>query len=244
MWLAPVITMDFLVSHPTLAFDLPSRPSASRLRRVKQLANAVLKELSAVFDSMYSTTGRPSIPPERLLKGSLLMALYTARSEHLFCEQLYYNLLFRWFLDMELDEASFDHSSFSANRARLLEHEVAGEFFRGVVEQVRALKLLLDEHFTVDGENFTYGLMRGRWRRAGGLLDRDTRPKGEKRSGVAGPHPVPRHCSTLQLRNVLDHLPKHLKPQPGSVMRGAFRLGADEGIARNQEGDTLCTLWR
>ena len=100
---------------------------------------------------MYSATGRPSIPPERLLKASLLMALYTVRSERLLCEQLDYNLLFRWFLDMELDEASFDHSSFSANRQRLLEHAVAGAFFRGVVEQARALKLLSGEHFTVDG---------------------------------------------------------------------------------------------
>jgi transposase len=67
------------------------------------------------------------------------------------CEQLEYNLLFRWFLDLEPDEASFDHSSFTANRKRLLEHEVVGEFFRGVVEQARALKLLSSEHFTVDG---------------------------------------------------------------------------------------------
>src|SRR5215468_1328237 len=122
-----------------------------RLRRVKQLADAVLSALSPSFDQMYSALGRPSIPPERLLKASLLMALYTVRSERLFCEQLDYNLLFRWFLDMEMDEASFDHSSFSTNRRRLLENEVAGEFFRGVVEQARALKLLSAEHFTVDG---------------------------------------------------------------------------------------------
>src|SRR5713101_3019837 len=121
------------------------------LRRIKQLAETVLQGLSASFDRMYSATGRPSIPPERLLKASLLMALYTVRSERLLCEQLDYNLLFRWFLDLELDEASFDHSSFSANRKRLLEHEVAGEFFRGVVAQARALKLLSGEHFTVDG---------------------------------------------------------------------------------------------
>src|SRR5712692_5163349 len=121
------------------------------LRRIKQLAETVLQGLSASFDRMYSATGRPSIPPERLLKASLLMALYTVRSERLLCEQLDYNLLFRWFLDMELDEASFDHSSFSANRKRLLAHEVAGEFFRGVVAQARALKLLSGEHFTVDG---------------------------------------------------------------------------------------------
>lgn len=126
-------------------------PKDHPLRRIKQLAETVLQALSASFDRMYSATGRPSIPPERLLKASLLMALYTVRSERLLCEQLDYNLLFRWFLDMELDEASFDHSSFSANRKRLLEHAVAGEFFRGVVEQARALKLLSGEHFTVDG---------------------------------------------------------------------------------------------
>src|SRR5713226_7527382 len=126
-------------------------PQEHPLRRIKQLAETVLQRLSASFDRMYSATGRPSVPPERLLKASLLMALYTVRSERLLCEQLDYNLLFRWFLDMELDEASFDHSSFSANRKRLLEHEVAGEFFRGVVAQARALKLLSGEHFTVDG---------------------------------------------------------------------------------------------
>jgi transposase len=126
-------------------------PKEHPLRRIKQLAEGALKQLSPVFDQMYSTVGRPSIPPERLLKASLLMALYTVRSERLFCEQLDYNFLFRWFLDLEVDEASFDHSTFSRNRARLLEHEIAGEFFRAVVERARTLKLLSDEHFTVDG---------------------------------------------------------------------------------------------
>jgi transposase len=121
------------------------------LRRIKALAGAALKELSPVFNQMYSAVGRPSPPPERLLKASLLMALYTVRGERLFCGQLDYNRLFRWFLDLEMDEASFDHSTFSRNRARLLEHDVAGAFFRGVVEQARGLSLLSDEHFTVDG---------------------------------------------------------------------------------------------
>ena len=135
-----------------MVIDLEQRvPKEHPLRRIKQLTEAVLEELSAIFDQMYSAVGRPSIPPERLLKASLLMALYTVRSERLLCEQLEYNLLFRWFLDMELDEASFDHSSFTTNRKRLLEHAVAGEFFRGVVEQARVLKLLSSEHFTVDG---------------------------------------------------------------------------------------------
>src|SRR6267143_3371196 len=126
-------------------------PQNHPLRAVKKLADAALVELSPRFDAMYSAVGRPSIPPERLLKASLLMALHTVRSERLFCEQLDYNFLFRWFLDLEADEASFDHSTFSRNRQRLLAHEVAGEFFRAVVEQARGLKLLSDEHFTVDG---------------------------------------------------------------------------------------------
>jgi transposase len=126
-------------------------PKEHPLRRIKQMADAALKELSPIFEQMYSPLGRPSIPPERLLKASLLMALYTIRSERMFCEQLDYNLLFRWFLDMELDEPSFDHSSFTANRDRLLEPEIAGDFFRRIVAQAQARGLLSNDHFTVDG---------------------------------------------------------------------------------------------
>jgi transposase len=100
---------------------------------------------------MYASMGRASVPPERLLKGSLLMALFTVRSERLFCEQLAYNLMFRWFLDMDLTEKPFDHSTFSQNRDRLLEHQVARNFFVQVVEHVRSKRLLSEEHFTVDG---------------------------------------------------------------------------------------------
>src|SRR5437879_6513232 len=82
-------------------------PKTHPLRAVKAMVDAALRELSPVFAEMYSTIGRPSIPPERLLKASVLMALYTVRSERLFCEQLDYNLMFRWFLDMNMDEASF-----------------------------------------------------------------------------------------------------------------------------------------
>src|SRR6202140_5471816 len=126
-------------------------PKEHPLRRIKEVADAALTQLSPVFDEMYSEIGRPSIPPERLLKASLLMALYTVRSERMFCEQLDYNLLFRWFLDMDVAEPSFDHSTFSRNRARLLEHDVAREFFTRVVAQARSLQLLSDQHFTVDG---------------------------------------------------------------------------------------------
>src|SRR5437660_8536150 len=135
-----------------LVVNLEERiPKEHPLTRIKQMADLALRGLSPIFDEVYSVLGRPSIPPERLLKASLLMALYTIRSERLFCEQLDYNLLFRWFLDMELDEPSFDHSSFKTNRARLLEHEIAGKFFRAIIAQAGALGLLSNEHFTVDG---------------------------------------------------------------------------------------------
>src|SRR6202022_1999670 len=91
-------------------------PQGHPRRRIKGLADAALAQLSPRFDAMYSAVGRPSIPPEQLLKASLLMALYTVRSERMFCEQIDYNLLFRWFLDLNWDEPGFDHSTFSRNR--------------------------------------------------------------------------------------------------------------------------------
>jgi transposase len=126
-------------------------PADHPLRRVKAQADAVLGSMSSKFDAMYAEVGRPSIAPERLLKASLLIALYSVRSDRLFCEMLDYNMLFRWFLDMNLEERAFDHSTFSKNRARLIEHEIAKEFFAGVIRQAREQRLLSDEHFTVDG---------------------------------------------------------------------------------------------
>ena len=121
------------------------------LRRIKTMADEILGGLTKTFDAMYSSVGRPSIPPERLLKSQILMALYSVRSDRQFCEQLDYNLLFRWFLDMNADEPTFDASSFSRNRDRLLDHDVAAKFFAGVVEQARAAHLMSHDHFTVDG---------------------------------------------------------------------------------------------
>jgi transposase len=151
-------------------------PANHPIRLIKELAEVALKELSPLFEQMYSEVGRPSIPPERLLKASLLMALYTVRSERMFCEQLDYNLLFRWFLDLNWDEPGFDHSTFSRNRARLLEHDVAGEFFRTVVAEARELRLTSDEHFTVDGTLIEA------WASLKSL-----RPKGEKPSDRTPP---------------------------------------------------------
>jgi transposase len=115
------------------------------------MADEALKRLSRTFDRMYSKSGRPSIPPERLLKAMLLMALFSVRSERQFCEQLEYNLLFRWFLDMDMLEAVFDHCAFFDNRTRILEHDVAGRFFSAVVQQAKAGGLMSREHFSVDG---------------------------------------------------------------------------------------------
>lgn len=126
-------------------------PADHPLREVKRLADEALKQLSPVFDGMYSARGRHSIPPERLLKATLLIALHSVRSERLFCEQLDYNLLFRWFLDMGLEEKSFDHSTFSFNRERLLKHDVAKQFLGAVVSQAKELGLVSKEHFSADG---------------------------------------------------------------------------------------------
>lgn len=126
-------------------------PAHHPLRAIKDDADKVLAVLSPTFDAMYSRMGRPSIPPERLLKAQLLIALYSVRSETLFCERLDYNILFRWFLDMNLEEPSMDATTFTKNRDRLLEHEVALKFFEQVVRLARKAGLLSDEHFTVDG---------------------------------------------------------------------------------------------
>ncbi len=136
-----------------LAFiDMETRvPLDHPLRTIRRLADEALAALSPTFDAMYAVCGRPSIPPERLLKASLLISLYSVRSERAFCEQLDYDLLFRWFLGMNLIEPSFDPSTFSKNRERLLEHNVAQQFFDRVVLQANTLGFLSDEHFTVDG---------------------------------------------------------------------------------------------
>jgi transposase len=121
------------------------------IRRLRHLCDEALGGLSCIFDGMYSEVGRPSIAPETLLKSTILMALYSVRSENQFCEQLNYNMLFRWFLGMDMSIPAFDRTVFSKNRQRLLEHEVGQEFLKEVVEMARARKLLSEDHFTVDG---------------------------------------------------------------------------------------------
>ncbi len=124
-------------------------PRDHPLRAIRTLVDGLLREMSADFDRLYAAVGRPSIPPERLLRAQLLQFFYTIRSERLLMEQLDYNILFRWFVGLELDEPIWDVSVFTKNRDRLLTQAVAQRFFQLVVAQ--ATPWLSDEHFTVDG---------------------------------------------------------------------------------------------
>jgi transposase len=126
-------------------------PVEHPLRAIRALVDVVLKELSPQFAQLYSYTGRPSIAPEKLLRALLLQVLYTVRSERLLMEQLDYNLLFRWFVGLNMDDPIWDASTFSKNRERLLAGDIAHAFFDQVLAQARERNLLSDEHFTVDG---------------------------------------------------------------------------------------------
>src|SRR5712691_6536732 len=128
------------------------------LRPVREMVDGILKEMSPRFARLYSDRGRPSIAPERLLRALLLQIFYSVRSERMLMEQLDYNLLFRWFVGMEVDEEVWDHAVFSKNRERLLNQEIAQAFFARVLKLAKLY--LSDEHFTVDGTLLRPGLAR------------------------------------------------------------------------------------
>jgi transposase len=121
------------------------------LRAIRLMVDDILAQLSRRFDSMYASAGRPSIPPEKLLRAQLLQMLYSIRSERLLMEEIDYSVLFRWFVGLNLDEEVWDATTFTKNRDRLLEAEVAEEFLAQVVARARSQGLTSDEHFTVDG---------------------------------------------------------------------------------------------
>jgi transposase len=126
-------------------------PPDHPLRAIRQMTDAIFDRLSPRFDRLYSSIGRPSIPPEQLLRALLLQGFYTVRSEALLMEQLQYNLLFRWFVGLSMDDPVWDATTFSKNRERLLAGDIADAFFREVVAEAAAAGLVSDEHFTVDG---------------------------------------------------------------------------------------------
>jgi transposase len=132
--------------------DVEARiPARHPLRTIRQIVNEALVSLDGEFARLYETTGRASIPPEWLLRASLLQAFYSIRSERQLMEQLDYNLLFRWFVGLGVDDAVWDHSSFSKNRDRLLEADVAAKFLEAVLRHPKVNRFLSDEHFSVDG---------------------------------------------------------------------------------------------
>ena len=132
--------------------DLEARvPMDHPLRAIREIANAALSELSADFAAMYAPLGRPSIPPEKLLRASLVQAFYTIRSERQLMERLEFDLLFRWFVGLGIDDPVWDHSVFSKNRDRLLEGEIAAKFLAAILNQPKVRQLLSSDHFSVDG---------------------------------------------------------------------------------------------
>jgi transposase len=139
---------DFLFSYVSPEHRVPADHP---LRPIRKMTDAALERLGSRFAALYSDAGRPSIPPEQLLRALVLQYLYSIRSERLLIEQLDYNLLFRWFIGLGMDERIWDHSTFSKNRDRLLTGDVATCFFDAVLTEARTQRLLSDEHFTVDG---------------------------------------------------------------------------------------------
>src|SRR5437763_9947718 len=135
---------SYVVPETRVRADHPLRP-------IRRMTGEVFAALSPQFTKMYSDMGRPSIPPEQLLRALLLQYLYTVRSERLLMEEIDYSVLFRWFIDLGMDDAIWSPTTFSKNRDRLLKSDIAAAFFDAVLAQARGADLLSDEHFTVDG---------------------------------------------------------------------------------------------
>ena len=142
------ITQESLFTTATLAHFVPQNHP---LREIRALVDEALGRMNSLFSTLYPETGRASIAPEKLLRAQLLQLFYSIRSERLLMEQLRYNLLFRWFVGIAIDEAVWDHSVFSKNRDRLNGNEVAAEFLREVAVLAQKRNLMSDEHFSVDG---------------------------------------------------------------------------------------------
>lgn len=155
-------------------------PSDHPLRAIRKLVDEILKRMASDFDGMYAKTGRPSVPPERLLRAALLQIFYSVRSERMLMEQLNYNLLFRWFVGLEMDEPVWNHAVFSKNRERLLNHEVARKFFCRVLEQAKPH--MSQDHFTVDGTLIEAWASQKSFQKKDGGDDEPGQFRGDKRS--------------------------------------------------------------
>jgi transposase len=155
-------------------------PPDHPLRAIRKTVDEVLRAMAKDFDGMYARTGRPSVPPERLLRAVLLQIFYSVRSERMLMEQMQYNLLFRWFVGLELDEPVWNHAVFSKNRERLLNQDVARAFFGRVLEQAKPH--LSDEHFSVDGTLIEAWASQKSFQRTEGGDDEPGQFRGQKRT--------------------------------------------------------------
>jgi len=144
---ADVTQEDLFVSRKTADYVPADHP----LVAIREILNRALRDMDLLFESIYDERGRYSVPPEWLLRGLVLQALYGIRSERLLCEQLGYNMLYRWFVGLSMEDPAWDHSTYTKNRDRLIEHEVVRALFERVMQQAKAAQLLSDEHFSVDG---------------------------------------------------------------------------------------------
>jgi transposase len=155
-------------------------PADHPLRAIRKLVDEVLRNMAGEFDGMYAKTGRPSVPPERLLRAALLQIFYSVRSERMLMEQMNYNLLFRWFVGLEMDEPVWNHAVFSKNRERLLNQEVARKFFQRVLQQAKPH--MSEEHFSVDGTLIEAWASQKSFQKKDGGDDEPGQFRGEKRS--------------------------------------------------------------
>ena len=157
-------------------------PSDHPIRALRQLVDVLLKDLDPILERRYADSGRPSIPPERLLRAALLQVVYSVRSERLLMEQLDYNLLFRWFVGLNVDDPVWDHSTFSFNRDRLFDDEIAQRFFESTVLHAQLKDLTSNEHFSVDGSLLEAWASHKSFRRKDGCDDDGSSFRGEQRS--------------------------------------------------------------
>jgi transposase len=172
------------------------------LRAIRELANATLGDLSMEFGALYTDFGRPSIAPEKLLRAMLLQAFYEVRSERHLMERMEFDLLFRWFVGLGVDDAVWDHSTFSKNRDRLLEGEIAAKFLNALLAQPKVKRLLSSDHFSVDGTLIeAWASIKSFRRKDGSDKDQDAMPSAAstRRSDPTRPmraRPIPRPGST------------------------------------------------
>jgi len=155
-------------------------PQGHPLRAIRVLVDELLRGMNKEFEGLYASGGRPSVPPERLMRAVLLQVFYSVRSERMLMEQLDYNLLFRWFVGLEMDEPVWNHAVFSKNRDRLLNHEIAQKFFQRVLAQAKPY--LSDEHFTVDGTFIEAWASQKSFQRKDGGDDHPGEFRGQQRS--------------------------------------------------------------